>query len=563
MTFYHWMQLLLFIALIVGLTPLLGQYMAVIFQGNKSFMHPILGWLEKLCYQVGGVDPTTEMSWKSYTKNLLLFNFLGCLFLFFLQLFQGMLPFNPQQFPSIPWPLALNTAISFVTNTNWQAYAGETTLSYATQTLGLSVQNFLSAATGLTVLLALIRGISRKTAKTLGNFWADLVRSLVYLFLPLSLILAVILAGEGVIQSYSPYVEATTMEGSKQVIPLGPAASQVAIKQLGTNGGGFFNANSAHPFENPTGLSNLLELVAIAVIPAALTYMYGIFIQSKKHGWLLFLVMSFFWVGGLVASFYSQKAFNPVLGVHSSPEGLESRFGTMQSILWSTATTDTANGSVNAALSSLSPLSGGISLSNILLGELVFGGVGVGLCSMLMFALLTVFLAGLMVGRTPEYRGKKIEMREIKWVMLAILTPGALTLIGAGFSCVLPEALSSLSNLGPHGLTEMLYAFASCAGNNGSAFAGLNTNTLYYNLSLSAVMLLSRLAIVVPSLAVAGLLVEKNMTPSSSGTFSTNSALFAILLIGIIFTVGALTFLPALSLGPIVEHLLMLEGKSF
>jgi potassium-transporting ATPase potassium-binding subunit len=560
MSFHDWLQIFVFTGLFVCLTPILGTYMAKVFNGEPVLG---LGWLERCCYRIGGIHPEEEMSWIHYGKALLLFNVLGFITLFFLQLVQGYLPLNPQNFGAVSWPLAFNTAISFTTNTNWQAYGGETTLSYLTQMLGLTSHNFLSAATGMAALLVLIRGFIRKTTDTVGNFWVDLVRTVVYILLPLSILMAIVLVCEGVIQTFSPYIEAISLENGKQTIPLGPVASQIAIKQLGTNGGGFFNANSAHPFENPTLLTNLLEMLAIILIPAASVYMYGIFIKSKRHAWVLYFVMFLMWAVGILIAFSSEHTFNPVIDVYPIMEGKETRLGTTNSLLWAVSTTSTANGSVNAMLSSLSPLAGGVSMFNIMLGELIFGGVGVGLCSMIMFTLLTVFLSGLMVGRTPEYLGKKIEKREMQWVMLAVLTPGALILLGAGISCALPEALSSLGNQGPHGLSEILYAFSSCAGNNGSAFAGLNANTAYYNLTLGFVMLFARVSIILPSLAIAGLLARKKTTPPSIGTFSTESFLFFVLLICVILIVGALTFFPALSLGPIVEHLLMLEGRSF
>lgn len=558
-----WIQLLFFTGLFVVLTPLLGTHMANVFTGKATISYRTLGWLENLCYRIGGANPQKEVSWIEYGKDLLLFNALGFISLFSLQLIQGYLPLNPQNFGAVSLSLAFNTAMSFTTNTNWQSYAGETTLSYLTQMLGLTSHNFLSAATGMATLLTLTRGFIRKTTDTVGNFWVDLVRMVVYLLLPLSIIMAIVLVGEGVIQTFSPYVEVTTLENAKQTIPLGPVASQIAIKQLGTNGGGFFNANSAHPFENPTAVSNLLEMLALLLIPAASVYTYGIMIGSKKHAWLLFSAMLVLWAAGLFISFSSEHLHNPVIDVYPILEGKETRLGTTNSLLWSVSTTATANGSVNAMLSSLSPLAGGIAMFNIMLGELVFGGVGVGLCSMIMLTLLTVFLSGLMVGRTPEYLGKKIEKHEMQWVVMAVLMPGALILVGAGISSVLPEALSSLSNQGPHGLSEILYAFSSAAGNNGSAFAGLNANTNYYNLALGTVMLIARVSIILPCLAIAGLLAKKKITAPSVGTFSTNSILFIILLISVILIVGALTFFPALSLGPVVEHLLMLEGESF
>lgn len=556
-------QLLSFIVVFICLMPILGKYIVKIFSGQWTRMHPILGWLERLCYRISHVDDKEEMSWITYGKALLFFNLFGLITLFSLQLVQNFLPLNPQNFTAVPWQLAFNNAASFTTNTNWQAYAGETTLSYLTQMLGLTSHNFLSAATGLSTSLVLVRGITRKTSETIGNFWVDLVRSVVYIFLPFSIILSVFLVSEGVIQTLSPYIEVVTLEDAKQTIPLGPVASQIAIKQIGTNGGGFFNANSAHPFENPTALTNFLEMLALILVPAALVYAYGVMIDSRRHALILFFVMFAIWSGGVVLASYSEQLHNPVIDAYPLLEGKETRLGITNSLIWSVSTTATANGSVNAMLSSLSPLAGGVAMFNIMLGELVFGGVGVGLCSMLMFVLLTVFLSGLMVGRTPEYLGKKIEKREMQWVMMAVLMPGAMILIGAGISAVLPIALSGLTNLGPHGLSEILYAFTSASGNNGSAFAGLNANTNYYNLVLGMIMLIARVSIILPSIAIAGLLAKKKITPPSSGTFSTNSLLFAFLLVSVILIVGALTFFPALSLGPFVEHLLMLKGDSF
>lgn len=556
MTPHDWMVLFVFAASLVGTTIALGSYIYRLSVGRQ-------GRVEGYFYRLAGVNGSIEMSWTDYGKALFQFNLWGLLVLFLIQILQGYLPLNPQNLPNVPWPLAFNTAASFVTNTNWQAYAGETTLSYFTQMIGLTVQNFVSAATGLGALLVLCRGISRKNTKTVGNFWTDLVRSTLYLFLPLAVIMAIILAEEGVIQNFSPYVEVTTLEGAKQIIPMGPAASQVAIKQLGTNGGGFFNANSTHPFENPTAFSNFLQLLAILAIPAALTYAYGRIIGSPRHGWLLFAIMFLLWGAGLAVSIASEQLHNPVLEAFPNMEGKETRLGVGNSLFWSTATTATSNGSVNTMHDSLTPLSGGVALFNIMLGELLFGGVGVGLCSMIMFVLLTVFLCGLMVGRTPEYLGKKIEKREIQWVIVAVLTPVALILLGTSSSLLMPSALSSLANSGPHGLSELLYAFSSPAGNNGSAFAGFNANTTYFNLYLGMVMIIARIAIILPSLALGGLLGNKGVSPPSSGTFSTNTLPFFVLLCCVILIVGALTFFPALVLGPIVEHFLMLDGRSF
>jgi len=563
MHIFDLIQSFVLLALIVLATPLLGQYMANVFEGKSTFLHPLLGWFERLCYRISGIDPDEETPWTSYAKDFLIFNGIGFVILLLMLTFQNIFPLNPQNLPGVSWPLAFNISSSFVTNTNWQSYAGETTLSYFSQMLGLTVQNYFSAASGMAVFLALARGIAKKSASTLGNFWVDLVRMTLYVLLPLSFLFAVVLASQGVIQSLDPYVTFNTLEGGKQTIPLGLVASQEAIKQLGTNGGGFFNANSAHPFENPSGWTNFLEAFAILLIPAASTYTYGIIIGSKKHGWLLFNTMLTILVLGTAASLVSERLHDPVLGAYPLLEGIESRIGQSNSLFWTISTTATANGSTNAAISSLSPLSSGIAMFNIMLGELVFGGIGVGMCSILVFTLLTVFLSGLMVGRTPEYLGKKIEKHEMKWVMASVLIPGALILIGTSISVILPSALSSLGNHGPHGFSEILYAFTSSSGNNGSAFAGLNANTDYYNLVLGIVMIAARLAIVIPSLAIAGLLVSKKITPSSTGTLSNESFLFGVLLFSVIIIVGGLTFFPALSLGPVIEHLLMINGRIY
>lgn len=559
---YDFFQILFFILVLVSLVPILGTYMAKVFRGESTFLHPLLYPLERACYRFAGINFQQEMGWRVYLKSLLLFNLIGFLVLFLIQLFQGYLPLNPQRLGAVPWPLALNTAISFVTNTNWQAYAGETTLSYFTQMCGLTVQNFLSAATGNAALLALIRGIVKKS-EGIGNFWVDGVRTVVYLLLPLAFVLALILASQGVIQSFSPYVKAVTLENREQIIPLGPVASQVAIKLLGTNGGGFFAAGSAHPFENPNTLTNFLSVLAVLLIPASATYMYGLLLGSRKHGWILFLTMFFIWLAGLAFSLWAEQINNPLLNALPLLEGKETRIGVMHSILWSMSATTTSNGSVNAILTSLSPFAGGIALFNIMLEELVFGGVGVGLSSMLMFVLLTTFLAGLMVGRTPEYMGKKLEKREMQWVSFAILTPAVLTLAGAGLFCSLPQTLASIGNKGPHGLTEILYAFSSSSGNNGSAFTSLKANTLYYNLGLGFCMILGRLSILIPSVAIGGTLAKKMASPFSSGVLSTNTLLFSILLLGVILVVGALTFFPGLCLGPIMENFLLRRGEAF
>ncbi|HZL11793.1 MAG TPA: potassium-transporting ATPase subunit KdpA [Prolixibacteraceae bacterium] len=556
-------QLILYFGLLIGLTPLLGGYMYKVFTGEKHIMHPVFGWLEKLIYKFIRVNPEEETNWKSYTFGLLLFNFTGFLFLFLIQLFQAHLPLNPANLANVSWHSAFNTAVSFMTNTNWQGYAGEMILSYFVQMIGLAVQNFVSAATGIAVIIAVMRGISRKTTDKIGNFWFDLTRSTLYILLPLSILLAVVLVSQGVVQNFSSYETVQTLQGGQQVLPMGPAASQIAIKQLGTNGGGFFNSNSSHPFENPTPFSNFLEMLAILLISAALTYTYGKMVGSTRQGWTIFSVMMLLFVVGLGISLYGEYSANPVFGHLSSMEGKETRFGITNSILWSTSTTAASNGSVIAMHDSLSPLAGMVAIINIMLGEVIFGGVGAGLYGMVVFIILTVFIAGLMVGRSPEYLGKKIEAFEVQMAIIAVLAPSFVILIFSAWASVTNAGLSSLNNAGPHGFSEILYAYSSAAGNNGSAFAGLNANTFFYNLTLGFGMLIGRFGVIIPVLAIAGNMAGKKITPVSAGTFHTDNWLFAGLLITVILIVGGLTFFPALSLGPIVEHLLMNNGITF
>jgi len=556
-------QLALFFGALVLLTPVLGKYIKKVIGGEKHLLTPVFGWLERLIYRFCGVDPQQEMNWKQYLFALLWFNFFGFVVVFALQMTQAWLPLNPAKVPNTSWHLALNTAISFVTNTNWQSYSGETTMSYLTQMAALGVQNFLSAATGLAVLIALMKGLIKNTKQQLGNFWVDLTRSVIYILLPLSIIFAVVLVSQGVVQTFSFHTDATTLEGVKQVIPLGPAASQIAIKQLGTNGGGFFGVNSAHPFENPTPFSNFLEMLAILLIPAALTYTYGLFIGSKKQGWTLFGAMLIILCVGLGVSLYTEYAANPALHITGSMEGKETRFGIVNSIIWSTSTTVASNGSVNAMHDSLSPLAGLVAMFNIMLGEVVFGGVGSGLYGMIAFVILTVFIAGLMVGRTPEYLGKKIESFEVRMALIAVLAPAVCILAFTAIAVSTHAGLAGLNNKGPHGLSEILYAFTSACGNNGSAFAGLTTNTPFYNVLLSICMLVGRFGVIIPMMAIAGSMAGKKITPVSSGTFHTDNGMFLILLIGVIIIVGGLTFFLALSLGPILEHLLMQAGMTF
>ncbi|MDD5361461.1 MAG: potassium-transporting ATPase subunit KdpA [Ignavibacteria bacterium] len=556
-------QPFVFLLLVGAVTPLLGGYMFKVFSGKKNILTPIFGKLENLILRVSGVNPAEEMNWKKYLWSLLAFNFAGFLLLFILQVVQKWLPLNPQGFGNVPFDLAFNTAISFVTNTNWQAYAGETTMSYSVQMLGLAVQNFLSAATGIAVVLALTRGIVTKLTDNLGNFWTDLTRSVLYVLIPGSVIVSILLMSQGVIQNFSSYADIKTLEGVSQVIPFGPAASQIAIKMLGTNGGGFFNTNSAHPFENPTPFSNFIEMLCILLIPAALTYTYGKMTGSKKEGWIIFGVMMFLLAAGLITSMYSEFSYNPALNTAYNLEGKELRFGISNSVLFSTITTDVSCGAVNAMHSSLTPLAGMVTMLNIMLGEIIFGGVGAGLYGMLIFVLLTVFIAGLMVGRTPEYLGKKIESLEIKMAIIAVLIQSAFILCLTAYASVTESGLSSLGNTGPHGFSEILYTFSSAVGNNGSAFAGLNANTVFYNIATGIAMIIGRFGVIIPVMVIAGSLAGKNKSPVTSGTFTTDNYVFAVLLIGVILIVGALTFFPALSLGPIVEHLLMKGGVLF
>lgn len=558
-----WMQLAVYFAALVVMAPLLGRYLAAVFTGEPLRWMAPLKAMEGWIYRLAGCTPEREMRWTQYAAALLWFNLLGLLLLLGLQVTQQELPLNPAKLPNVAWPLAINTAVSFITNTNWQAYSGEASLSYLTQMLGLTVQNFTSAATGMAVLLALARGVTRKSIKTVGNFWTDLVRCILYVLLPMSLLLAFVLVAQGVVQTFAPYVEVTTLEGAKQVVPLGPAASQIAIKQIGTNGGGFFGVNSAHPFENPTPLTNFLQMFGILLLPAAQVFMFGRMVGSRKHAWALFAAMLMLLVAGLGVSLYSEFQGNPDFPGIAPMEGKETRFGVMNSVLWAATTTAASNGSVNAMHDSLTPLSGLTTLFNIMLGEVVFGGVGAGLYGMLAFVLLTVFMAGLMVGRSPEYLGKRIEKREVVMAMIAVLAPCAVILSLSSLALMTEAGRSGILNAGPHGLSEVLYAFSSMAGNNGSAFAGLNANTLFYNCLGAVAMLIGRYAVLLPMLAIAGSLAPKKVCPPTLGTFPTDGPLFVTLLLGVVFIVGALTFLPALTLGPVVEHLLMQQGRVF
>src|SRR5664280_2061761 len=556
-------QIVLFMIALAVLSPLLGRYMAKVFMGEKHILKPVFGWLEKSVYRVSGVKSEEEMNWKTYLYDVLLFNLFGMVVLFLLQMFQAYLPLNTEKLPNVSWHLSFNTAASFITNTNWQSYSGENTLSYLVQMMGLTVQNFVSAATGIAVVLALIRGLTRKTTDALGNFWADMTRSVIYVLLPLSIILTMVFVSQGAVQTFSHYVKATTLQGTEQVIPLGPAASQSVIKQLGTNGGGFFNANAAHPFESPTPFTNFLEMLALLIISASLVFTYGHYMKSKRQARAIFITMFILFAVGLAISLWSEYSHNNVLNVSGNMEGKETRFGIANSVLYSVVTTDASCGAVNCMHYSLSPLSGMVSMFNLMLGEIIFGGVGSGLYGIIIFIILTVFIAGLMVGRTPEYLGKKVEAYEMKMTILAILAPSVVIKLFSAVACSVPAGLAGLNNAGPHGLTEILYAFSSAAGNNGSAFAGLNANTVFYNLMIGFGMLIGRFGVIVPVMAIAGNMAKKKVTPVSSGTFRTDNWLFVMLLISVILIVGGLTFFPPLALGPIVEHFLMNLGVTF
>jgi K+-transporting ATPase ATPase A chain len=563
-----WIQIALFcLAIIVCVKPL-GLYMARLFEGERTFLSPVLGPIERGIYRLCGVKPDEEQHWTGYTIAMLAFSIAGFVSLYLMQRLQAVLPFNPQGMAATTPDLSFNTSISFITNTNWQSYGGETTLGYLVQMLGLTVHNFLSAATGIALALALIRGFARRSARTVGNFWVDLTRCTLYVLLPLSALMALFLVWQGVPQNLGAYTNALGLEGLKQVIAQGPVASQEAIKMLGTNGGGFFNANSAHPFENPTGLTNFVELWSILVISAALTYTFGRMVRDTRQGWAIFAVMGLLFLGALAPTYWAEGQGNAaVAAAHVSQagnmEGKEIRFGVANSALWATATTDASNGSVNAMHDSFTPLGGMIPIINIELGEIVFGGVGSGIYGMLLFAVIAMFVAGLMVGRTPEYLGKKIEAKEVKMAMLAILILPLSILGFTALASVTKLGLAGPLNTGPHGFSEILYAFTSATGNNGSAFAGLTANTQFYNTTLGFAMLVGRFLFIVPMMAVAGALAAKKIVPTSAGTFPTHGGLFVGLLIGVILIVGGLTFFPALSLGPIVEHLAMQAGTFF
>ncbi|MFZ5518477.1 MAG: potassium-transporting ATPase subunit KdpA [Candidatus Zhuqueibacterota bacterium] len=555
------LQVMLLIGTLVVLAVPVGHYLTKVFTGSLKCS------LEKWFYRLLGIDETREMSWKTYAFSLLVFNVIGIVAMFVLQLAQSLLPLNPQKFGAVRWDTALNTAISFVTNTNWQAYSGEATMSYFTQMLGMTVQNFLSAAVGMAASIAFIRGFIRKTSEAVGSFWVDLTRSILYVLLPLSILLSLIFVSQGMIQNFKPYLTVKTLEGHEQVIAQGPVASQEAIKQLGTNGGGFFNANASHPYENPTPLTDYLEIIGLLLIAAALPLTFGAMLKNRKQGWAIFAAMLILYLVGLTGVIMAEFQSNPILaefGIErgANMEGKEVRFGRLASVVFAQSTTTTSCGAVNSMHDSFMPLTGLVLLFNIMVGEAIFGGVGVGLISMLMYAILTMFLVGLMIGRTPEIFGKKLEPYEMIMAVIAIVLPSVIQLLSGAIAASSSFGLSSLNNAGPHGLSEILYAFASGAGNNGSAFAGLNANTIFYNLTLAFAMLVGRFSTIIPALAIAGSLAKKKMTHESS-RFPTDSPLFVIILISTVLIVGALTFFPVLVLGPILEHLALFAGKVF
>lgn len=582
------LQIAIFFALILVCTKPLGAYMARVFEGQRTFMHPVLRWLEVLTYKVSGIHEEVEQRWTQYTASLLSFSIFGFLLVYVLQRIQGFLPFNPQHFGAaqVSPDLAFNTATSFLTNTNWQAYSGESTLSYFVQMAALTVQNFVSAAAGMAVAVAVVRGFARHQMKTIGNFWVDATRAAVYVLLPIAIVAALFLSSQGVIQNLKPYTEVTTVEGAKQVIAQGPVASQEAIKELGTNGGGFFNANSAHPFENPTPVTNLFEMWLLLVIPAAFTYTFGRMIGDTRQGWAIFAAFLIMSLAGVLVCYGFEQAGNPILaklGVQTAAtpaqaggnmEGKEVRFGIANSTLWASITTDTSTGAVNSMHDSFLPIAGLVPLLNMTTDVVIFGGVGAGLYGILIYAIVAVFIAGLMVGRTPEYLGKKLEQKEVKMAMLAIIVTSASILVFTAISSQIHfrekgywnppgAAIANINNSGPHGLSEILYAYASSTGNNGSAFAGINVNTPWYNLTLGLAQMIGRFLFLIPILAVAGSLAAKKKVPVTSGTFPTHGPLFVGLLIGTVIIIAVLTYFPAVSLGPIVEHYLMHGGKLF
>lgn len=557
----------LFLLIVTIFAIPIGKYMSNVFTGKNNFMTPVIRPVEKFIYHICHIDENQEMTWKRYAYTLLIFNILGILFLFVLQLIQNFLPLNPAGMSGVRWDTALNTAISFTTNTNWQSYAGETTMSYLTQMLGMTVQNFLSASVGVAALLALIRGFTRKNSDTIGNFWVDLTRTTLYVLLPIAVIFALIFASQGVIQTFNAPITVQTIEGANQTIALGPVASQEAIKMIGSNGGGFFNANSAHPFENPNGFTNLLETFAILLIPMALVFAFGYIIRSFKQGLAIFAAMMILLVGGMGVAYWAESQPNPIIekmGVSGGNlEGKELTFGVAESVLWGVPTTSVSNGGVNSMHDSAMPLTGLVYMFNMGIGEVIFGGLGVGLIGMLFYIILTMFIAGLMIGRTPEFLGKKLGPYEMAMAVTALVVPAAMILVFTAIAIVLPDGLAGLNNPSMHGLSEILYAYSSALANNGSAFAGLTANTVFYNLTLGLGMLIGRFVVIIPALAIAGSLAKKGRVPTDASTFPSTNVLFVIMLVSVVVIVGALTFFPVYSLGPILEQLFLQGGVTF
>jgi len=568
MTVIGWTQIILYCAIIVALTPVLGGYMTRVFNGERTFLSPVLRPVEAAIYWMGGVDDKKEQGWLAYTVGMLLFHVGGFLILYFLMRLQGVLPwFNPADQSAVPPDLSFNTAISFITNTNWQNYGGEGTMSYLTQMLGLTHQNYLSAATGIVLAVALIRGFARHSASTVGNFWVDITRCTLYILLPICIVAALFLVWQGMPQTLGPYVEATTLEGAKQTIAVGPVASQIAIKMLGTNGGGFFNANASHPFENPTALSNFLQIILIFALGASLTNVFGRMVGNQRQGWAILAAMGVLFIAGVTLCYWAEAHGNDILNAMGltggNMEGKETRFGIVASALFAVITTAASCGAVNAMHDSFTALGGMVPLINIQLGEIIVGGVGAGMYGMLLFVIVAIFIAGLMVGRTPEYVGKKIEAKEVKMAMLAILVLPLMYLGWTAVAAVNPDATSQLNNAGPHGFSEMLYLYTSSTGNNGSAFAGISANTLFFNITGAVAMFVGRFLMIVPAMAIAGSLAAKKSVPPSLGTFPTTGTLFVGLVVGVIVIVGGLTFFPALALGPLVEQFAMRAGSVF
>jgi len=567
MTVIGWSQIILYCAIIVAIVPVLGGYMTRVFNGERTFLTPVLLPVEKALYAISGVDDRQEQHWLMYTVGMLLFHVGGFAILYALMRFQDLLPFNPAEQSAVAPDLAFNTAISFITNTNWQNYGGESTMSYLVQMLGLTHQNFLSAATGIVLAVALIRGFARASMRTIGNFWVDVTRCTLYILMPICVVYALFLVWQGMPQTLGSYVQATTLEGAKQTIAVGPVASQIAIKMLGTNGGGFFNANAAHPFENPTALSNFVQMISIFAIGAALTNVFGRMVGDQRQGWAILAVMGVLFISGVIVCYAAEAHGNDILNAMGltggNMEGKEVRFGIAASSLFAVITTAASCGAVNAMHDSFTALGGMIPLINIQLGEVIIGGVGAGMYGILLFVIISVFVAGLMVGRTPEYVGKKIEAKEVKMAMLAILILPLMILGWTAVAAVNPDGVSQLANPGPHGFSEMLYLYTSSTGNNGSAFAGISANTLFYNITGAVAMFVGRFLMIVPAMAIAGSLAAKKSVPASAGTFPTTGTLFVGLVVGVILIVGGLTFFPSLALGPIVEQLAMAAGTTF